>query len=121
MEHRLSQRRAVALPVTVEYNGAQVGKAQVKNICFDGAFIEIPSPLRFHVDGVLTLSLSEGCVAPRPPIRVPAVVVHRRSDGVGVAFLRDDHMLHKCIEGIMREAEPIKRRITHPTTHIAML
>ena len=89
MEHRCDRRFAIDLPVTLYFRSSSPVLARIRNLSRGGAFfIEAHTHVFSHYT-MLYMDFGEGCGARRDAAIVPALVIHRGAQGVGVMFTQE--------------------------------
>lgn len=86
MEHRLSERRPITLDVLIFHQGLPIGRGRTRNIGREGMFIETKKK-DFPEGTVLDMELDIDTDKGEQRIRLPALVIHRNREGMGLMFL----------------------------------
>ncbi|MEE9421648.1 MAG: PilZ domain-containing protein [Gammaproteobacteria bacterium] len=82
MEHRCSIRKQIAIRVLFYKHGLPVQSGQSRDLGLGGVFIET-DPYRWHKNECIDVEFISTCGA---KLRLPALVVHQRKQGVGLMF-----------------------------------
>ncbi|UCE90298.1 MAG: PilZ domain-containing protein [Pseudomonadota bacterium] len=85
MEHRYSARVSQIEPALVYHNAVPAARCRIRNLSAGGAFIETRL-LRFELNATVELEFKLGGRS----YRLPAAVVSRRSDGLGIMFIASE-------------------------------
>lgn len=103
MERRWSDRTHVTLEAVVVHQGLPVERCRTRDIGLEGAFLhtrlpQIQKGTRVEVEFLVPRA---GGTARR---RLPAVVMHRSDEGLGVMFLAFDQAAFRSIEELVYHA-----------------
>ena len=85
MEHRYSARVSQSDLALVYHNAVPAARCRIRDLSAGGAFIETRL-LRFEPNATVELEFGLGGRS----FRLPAVVVNRRTDGLGVMFIASE-------------------------------
>lgn len=85
MEHRYSTRVSQSDLALVYHNALPAARCHIRDLSAGGAFIETRL-LRFEPNATVELEFGLG----GRNFRIPAVVVNRRADGLGVMFIASE-------------------------------
>lgn len=96
-EQRWGPRRAAAVVVTVYHQGQTMGQYSTRNIGREGMFVET-NGVTFPVQTMIEVSFKDPVLVHRVRQRVPSLVVHRATDGVGLMFCSFDHRLFEALD-----------------------
>ena len=86
MEHRHGIRRSTEAKVRLFQRGLATETGIVKNISNDGLFVEVEDPSALTASCVEVAPLDSSAMHERG---VPAAVIHRSSDGLGLMFVSE--------------------------------
>jgi hypothetical protein len=103
MEHRWSERVPVSLEATLARAGSAAAIGRTRDLSAEGAFLEVQTGLMDLRPGtplMVGLMLPES-ESPRR-VRIPAVVVHRNTQGAGVMFASWDGEPALSIRNVLR-------------------
>jgi hypothetical protein len=104
MEQRWSLRKPVTFEVRVSHKCHPVVRGRCRNISLEGLFIEtgiVILPVGCRVDVEFALMTAGDPIR----VRLPAVVVHRTSDGCGIVFHAFNTHVFRSIERMLYAPE----------------
>lgn len=102
MEHRWSLRKPVEIDVTLRRQGLSHKRYKTKNISLEGVFVDSGAD-SWPEDTFLELEFPVHGQQQGARHRIPVVVVHRSTEGMGLMFCVFDQQLFKTVEHLLYE------------------
>ena len=109
LERRWGVRKPIIMAVTVHYQDRQLNNCKSRDIGAEGIFVET-DPTEVELQAMLDVLLPSSVIGNGHMRRIPAVVVHKRVNGLGLMFCSFDQRLHDRLSGLLESL---------PTTHAA--
>lgn len=114
MEHRLSQRIAVTIPVSLHYRNGAYDRGLVLNLSAGGLFVQ---PLtRSSHRGCVDLHMTAPCSSGDCTIRLPSLIVHQTKTGIGLMFLDLDELAEAAVLELLRHEPGVPLNVDRPPT-----
>lgn len=108
-ERRWCVRKAFIMAVTLHHQGRQLNNCKTRDIGVEGVFIETDAA-GVDVHAVVEVALPTSVIGAGQCRRIPATVVHKRGNGLGLMFCSFDQRLYECLCGLIESL---------PTSHAA--
>lgn len=102
VEHRLEPRVATTLSVRVVVSEDYVVPVRIRNVSSHGLFVESEAP--FPRNAMVRIELPASAASGKPPLRIPAYVVHTTDRGAGLMLTGDDEQCVQVLRQLVREA-----------------
>jgi len=109
MEHRWHLRVPIAIPVGLHFNDGACGSGLALNLSEGGLFIR--TSMRPWRNGCVDVRMSVHCDDGDCSIRLPALVVHRTSNGIGVMFRELDEQAAAIVMQLLNQRPSSPRRV----------
>ncbi|HFD87930.1 MAG TPA: PilZ domain-containing protein [Gammaproteobacteria bacterium] len=87
MNHRCCRRESVDISMRLHVADSQSHAARITNLSHGGAYIEIDSPHRFPVDGIVRLEVPLHKADESTSINTQGLVIHNDTNGLGLMFV----------------------------------
>lgn len=99
-ERRWCVRKAFIMAVTLHHQGRPLSHCKTRDIGVEGVFIEADTT-GLDVHTMIEVSLPVSVIGTGQCRRVPAMVVHKRGNGVGLMFCSFDQRLYERLRGVI--------------------
>ena len=100
LERRWCVRKAFIMAVTLHHQGGSLTNCKTRDIGVEGVFIETDTA-EVDIHAVVEVSLPISVIGAGQCRRIPATVVHKRPNGLGVMFCSFDQRLYECLCGLI--------------------
>ncbi|WP_281291055.1 PilZ domain-containing protein [Thiohalocapsa marina] len=99
MEHRWHRRVPIEIPVSLHFTDGAFGPGIAWNICQGGLFVH--TSMRAPCNGCLDVRLTVTSAHGPCSVRLPALVVHRNKDGIGLMFRGLDEQAENAVSQLL--------------------
>ncbi len=103
IDHRQARRLPVQFPVLLHVSRGLHSYGIARNLSCDGIFVE--TGVRLDLDCCLDLIVSDSAAAAAGPIVLPALVIHRTNQGLGLIFRALGDSASAAVQRLMEEAQ----------------